>query len=100
MDCIEDFAKGKLVSKGLFGILKFFPNTNKRIGHIVLLGKKTEFLRSFFGRIVGLNEPLRFCLTLSVVSTNVKKDRFSNFSCRCLNLNYFFRFESKIVLTY
>ena len=36
--------KGQLISKGLFALLEFFQF------FIVLLGKKTEFLRSFFGK--------------------------------------------------
>ena len=59
-------AKGQLILKGLFGILKFFQKFD-----IVLLGKKNEFIRSFFGRIVGLKEPLRFFLTFKVLLSNL-----------------------------
>ena len=54
--------KGQLVSKRNFGILEFFQKTNKRIQHSVVR-QKNEFVRSFFGRIVGFKEPLRLCLT-------------------------------------
>ena len=61
------YIKDQLISKGLFGILEFFQkNERKNSSYVVLLGKKPpEFVRSFFGRIVGLKEPLRFCLTFT-----------------------------------
>ena len=62
MDCIEDLGKRQLILKGLFGILEFFQKTNERIQHSTVR-QKTEFVRSLFGRIVGLKEPLRLCLT-------------------------------------
>ena len=40
----------QLISKRFFGILEFFQKRMKEF-NIVLLGKKTEFVRSFFGRI-------------------------------------------------
>ena len=46
-------AKGQIISKGFFGILGFFQKTNARIRFLVLLSKKNEFFRSFFGRIRG-----------------------------------------------
>ena len=54
-----DWIKGQLILKGLFGILKFFQKTEQNNLTIVLLGKKPEFVHSFFGKIVGLKRTLR-----------------------------------------
>ena len=56
-------AKGQIISKGLFGILGFFQKMNELIRFLVLLGKKTEFVRSFFGRIRGYQKSFRNYLT-------------------------------------
>ena len=55
--------KDQLISKGLFAILEFFQKNDRNNSIIVLLGKKHEFVRSFFGRIVGLKKTLQLCLT-------------------------------------
>ena len=57
--------KGQLISKGLFAIHEFFQEEKEKDLIIVLSGKKHEFVRSFFGRIVGLKKTLRLCLTFS-----------------------------------
>ena len=56
--------KGQLISKRNFGFLEFFQKTKENIRHSTVT-QKTEFVRSFFGRTVGLKEPLRLCLTFS-----------------------------------
>ena len=43
-----------------------------------LVGKKTEFVSSFFGRIIGLKETLRLCMTFNFhpkLFTNFDPDR-------------------------
>ena len=44
--------KGQLISKCLFGVLTFFQKTNENKS----TSSKTEFVRSFFGRNVGLKK--------------------------------------------
>ena len=44
---------------------RILPKNEQNNSIVVLLGKKTEFVRSFFGRIVGLKKTLRLCLTFS-----------------------------------
>ena len=53
----------KLISKQLFGILEFFQKTNERIRHSTVRQKNPEFVRSFFGRIVGLKKKHYDCLS-------------------------------------
>ena len=64
------FTNGRLISRGLFSILEFFPK-NERNNLIIVLSvkQKTEFVCSFvFGRIVGLKKKtLRPCLTFRLV---------------------------------
>ena len=48
-------AKGQLISKCLFGVQKTNRNKSTRT--------KVEFVRSFFGRNVGLKKSFRICLT-------------------------------------
>ena len=55
--------KGQLISKGLFGILKFSQRTNERIHR----SSKNEFVHSFFGRIRGYQKSFRNYLTFSYV---------------------------------
>ena len=43
----------------LFPILEFFQKNKQYNSIIVLLDKKTEFVRSFFWKIVGLKKPLK-----------------------------------------
>ena len=54
--------KVQLISKGLVGIL----NSSKKRTKEFDIVQKNEFVRLFFGRIVGLKEPLRFCLTFNL----------------------------------
>ena len=42
--------KGQIISKCLFGVFNFFQKTNANTSHT----SKNEFIRSFFGRILGL----------------------------------------------
>jgi hypothetical protein len=44
--------KGQLISKCLFGIFTFFQTTNENKS----TSSKVEFVRSFFGRNVGLKK--------------------------------------------
>ena len=77
--------KGLLISKGLFAILEFLQKTNETI-QSQLLGQKNEFLRSFFGRIVGLKITLRtFNLFPNGGGHNCPKD-FQIFlrPCKCV----------------
>ena len=48
--------KGQLISKRLFAILEFFQKNERNNWIIVLSGKKPEFVRSVFGRIISLKE--------------------------------------------
>ena len=59
--------KGQLISTGLFAILEFFPKNKPNNPVLVLLGKKTKFVRLVFGRIVGLRKTLLLCLTFLVI---------------------------------
>ena len=43
-------SKGQLISKWFFGIIDFLQKTNENTSHT----SKNEFIRSFFGRILGL----------------------------------------------
>ena len=43
----DEFVKGQIISKELFGVLEFSPKTNERIRR----SSKNEFVCSFFGRI-------------------------------------------------
>ena len=61
---IDFLIKGQIISKGLFGILGFFQKRMNKFG-LVLLGKKTEFVRLFFGRIQGYQKTFRNYLTFS-----------------------------------
>ena len=79
---VEFQSKGQLISKGLFGILEFFQK-NRTNSFLVLLGKKTEFVRSIFGRIFGLKETLRLCLTF-----NINVLYFQVIKKRCYNLSF------------
>ena len=54
-------AEGQLISKSLFGVFTFFQKTNE----IKSTSSKVEFLRSFFGRNVGLKKSFRNCLTFT-----------------------------------
>ena len=51
--------KGQLISKCLFDVFTFFQkmNVNKSTS------SEVEFVRSFFGRNVGLKKSFRICLT-------------------------------------
>ena len=51
--------KGQLISKCLFGVFTFFQKTNENKS----TSSKVEFVRSFFGRNVGLKKSFRICLT-------------------------------------
>ena len=51
--------KGQVISKGLFGVLKFSQKTNERIRR----SSKNEFVRLFFGRIRGYQKSFRHYLT-------------------------------------
>jgi hypothetical protein len=51
-------AKGQLISKCLLGVFTFFQKTNKN----KLTSSKVEFVRSSFGKNVGLKKSFRFCL--------------------------------------
>ena len=57
--------KGQLISKGLFSILEFFQKTNERIctKNVHAVKQKKPNSLFVFGRIVGLKETLRLCLT-------------------------------------
>ena len=52
-------SKGQLISKCLFGVFTFFQKTNENKS----TSSKVEFVRSFFGRNVGLKKSFRICLT-------------------------------------
>ena len=56
---IENDSKGQLISKCLFGVFTFFQKTIKKKS----TSSKVEFVRSFFGRNVGLKQSFRICLT-------------------------------------
>ena len=45
--------KGQLISKGFLGVLEFFQKMKKQISFLDCRAKKTEFVHSFFGRIVA-----------------------------------------------
>ena len=53
--------KGQLISKCLFGVFTFFQNTNEN----KLKSIKVEFVRSFFGRNVGMKKLFRIYLTFT-----------------------------------
>ena len=55
-------AKGQIITKGIFGVLKFSQKTNERIRR----SSKNEFVRSFFGRIRGYQKSFRNYLTFSL----------------------------------
>ena len=57
-------AKGQLISKCLFYVFTFFQKTNENKSTI----SKVEFVRSFFGRNVGLKKSFRICLTFRILS--------------------------------
>ena len=59
---LKGCAKGQLISKCLFGVFTFFQKTNENKS----TSSKVEFVRSFFGRNVGLKQSFRICLTFSV----------------------------------
>ena len=52
--------KGQLISKCLFGVFTFFQKTKKNKS----TSSKVEFVRSFFGRNVGLKKSFRICLPI------------------------------------
>ena len=56
--------KGQIISKGLFGVLKFSQKTNERIRR----SSKNEFVCSFFGRIRGYQKSFWNHLTFSMYS--------------------------------
>jgi hypothetical protein len=64
---VPRWAKGQITSKALFGILGFFQKTNEQICFLVLLGKTTEFVRSFFGRIRGYQKLFWNYLTFNIM---------------------------------
>ena len=41
-------SKGQITSKGLFGYPRILPKNKRTNSFLVLLGKKTELVRSFF----------------------------------------------------
>ena len=53
--------KGQIISKSFFGVFTFFQKTNENKS----TSSKVEFVRSFFGRNVGLKKSFRICLTFS-----------------------------------
>ena len=55
------YVKGQLISKCLFWCLHFLPKINKNKS----TSSKVEFVRSFFGRNVGLKKSFRICMTFS-----------------------------------
>ena len=58
---ISFFPKGQLISKCLSGVFTFFQKTNENKS----TSSKNEFVRSFFGRNVGLKKSFRICLTFT-----------------------------------
>ena len=56
--------KGQLISKCLFGVFTFFQKTNENKSK----SSKVEFVRSFFGRNIGLKKSFRICLTFSTLA--------------------------------
>ena len=56
--------KGQLISKCLFGVFNFFQNTNGNKFVFVMRyhSNKVEFVRSVFGRNVGLKNSYQLCL--------------------------------------
>ena len=61
-------AKDQLILKGLFGILKYLQKrTNEFFHSTVRQKKKKEFVRSFFGGIIGLKKTFRICLTFKAI---------------------------------
>ena len=58
---LEIHPKGQLISKCHFGVFTFFQKTNENKS----TSSKVEFVRSFFGRNIGLKKSFRICLTFS-----------------------------------
>ena len=58
-----DPIKGQIISKGLFGVLKFSQKTNER----TRLSNKNEFVRLFFGRIRGCQKSFQNYLTFEAL---------------------------------
>ena len=61
-------SKGQLILKCLLGVFTFFQKMNENKS----TGSKVKFVRSFFGRNVGLQKTFRFCLTFSSVQKHCK----------------------------
>ena len=53
--------KGQLISKCLFGVFTFFQTTNENKS----TSSKVKFVRSFFGRNIGLKKSFQICLTFT-----------------------------------
>ena len=53
----------QLISKCLFGVFNFFQKNERKHVDLRYHSNKDEFVRLFFGRIVGLKKSLRLCLT-------------------------------------
>ena len=55
--------KGQLISKCLFGVFTFFQKTNENKS----TSSKVKFVRSFFGRNIGLKKSFWICLTFNTL---------------------------------
>ena len=66
---------GQLISKCLFGVFTFFQKMNENKS----TSSKDEFVRSFFGRNVGLKKSFRICLTFNCLSIFKKKSMMTSF---------------------
>ena len=73
--------KGQIISKGLFGVLKFSQKTNEWIRR----SSKNEFVRSFFGRIREHQTSFRDYLTFITWTHNIKHLEMYIFCLPCLN---------------
>ena len=71
------FSKQILILKCLFGLFNFFQKQVDLRYHC----SKFEFVRSFFGRNVGLKKSFRLCLTFRMQS------KTGNAECSLLNMN-------------
>ena len=59
-------SKGQLILKSTFCYPRILQKNKRNNFIMAMLGKKNEFVCSFFGRIVGLKKILCLCLTFRI----------------------------------
>ena len=81
----------------LYWCLQFPPKNERKQVDLRYHSSKVEFVRSFFGRIVGLKKPLRLCLTFHWFTNNTSGVLSPTDLCSSFKDFFFQEFFSKAI---